>query len=289
MTTQNGYIIDVDARTFQQDVIQKSHDVPVVVDFWAPWCGPCRMLGPVLEQLAEEYEGQFILAKLNTDENQGIALQYGIQGIPAVKGFRDGKVTDEFVGVKPRPQVKQFIDGLLPSPEDEELAQARRLESQGLLEQAEAVYRSVLTSDPNRWEVAIDLGRVLVAQEAFDEAQEILEQVPQRAPEGAEAQRLLLEIELDRAAAGCRDEAECRARIEADPDDLDARYGLASLLVQQQRYDEALAEFLEILQRDRSYKDDAARKAMLSLFDQLGDSHELTQRYRSKLAMLLYA
>lgn len=289
MATTTQYVIDVDERTFKRDVIEKSYDVPVVVDFWAPWCGPCRMLGPILERLAEEYEGRFILAKLNTDENQGIAMRYGIRGIPAVKGFRDGAVVDEFVGAQPRPRVKQFIDGLLPSPEDDDLKEARRLESQGEFDRAVAIYRRLFESNPDRWDVAVGLGRALIAQQEFDEAQEVLEQVPPPSPEGDEAQQLLLQIEFARAAADCDGEESCRERVEADPDDLDARYSLASLLVQQERYEEALEHFLKVVQRDPGYRDGAARKAMLNVFRTLGDDHALTQRFRPQLAMFLYA
>lgn len=289
MTTTSTYVIDVSERTFKRDVIEKSYEVPVVVDFWAPWCGPCRMLGPILEQFAEDFDGQFILAKLNTDENQGVAMRYGIQGIPAVKGFRDGKVVDEFVGAQPRPRVKQFIEGLIPTQDDEDLAEARRLESQGMLDDAIAIYRGLLDANPDAWKIAVDLGRALIADEEYDEAREVLERVPEAAPEGKQAQRLLLEIDFARAAAGCESEDTCRQRIDDDPSDMEARYGLASLLVRQKRYGDALEQFLQIVQRDPTFQDGAARKAMLNIFETLGDDHTLTQQYRPKLAMFLYA
>ena len=289
MATTSNHVIDVNERTFKHDVIEQSYEVPVVVDFWAPWCGPCRMLGPILEQLAEDFDGQFVLAKLNTDENQSIAMRYGIQGIPAVKGFRDGKVVDEFVGAQPRPRVKQFIEGLIPTQEDEDLAEARRLESQGILDDAIAIYRRLLEANPDTWEIAIDLGRALIAHEEYDEARDVLERVPDAAPEGKHAQRLRLEIDFARAAASCESEDACRQRIDDDPSDLEARYGLASLLVKQQRYGDALEQFLQIIQRDPTYHDGAARKAMLNIFETLGDDHALTQQYRPKLAMFLYA
>lgn len=289
MATTSTHIIDVSEQTFKRDVIEKSYEVPVVVDFWAPWCGPCRMLGPVLEQLAEDFDGQFVLAKLNTDENQGIAMRYGIQGIPAVKGFRDGKVVDEFVGAQPRPRVKQFIEGLIPTQEDEALAEARRLESQGMLDDAIVIYRRLLDANPDNWDVAVDLGRALIEQEEYDDAREVLERVPEAAPTGKQAQRLLLDIDFAHAAAGCESEEECRQRIADDPSDLAARYGLGSLMVKQKRYGDALEQFLQIIRRDPTYHDGAARKAMVNIFETLGDNHALTQQYRPQLAMFLYA
>ncbi len=283
------YVVDVNEYTFDQDVVARSHEVLVVVDFWAPWCGPCRMLGPILEQLAAEYGGRFILAKVNTDENPNLAMRYGIQGIPAVKAFLNGRVVGEFVGAQPKAMVKRFIESWLPSPADEKYAEGQRLESQGLLEQAEAAYRAALELDPDHWGATVALGRVLLAQNRSDEAEEVLRRVPEGAPEGLEAQRLLAQVEFQRAAAGCPSEAACRQRLAENPNDLDTRYSLASLLVTQGRYAEALDEFLEIIRRDRSYKDGAARRAMLSIFETLGDDHPLTQEYRPKLAMFLYA
>ncbi len=283
------YIVDVSERDFGVQVLERSHTVPVVVDFWAPWCGPCRMLGPVLEQLAEEYGGRFVLAKVNTDENPALAARYGIQGIPAVKAFRDGKVVGEFVGAQPKALVKQFIENILPSPADDDFADGRRLESQGLLEQAERAYRRAIERDPDHWAATVALGRLLLEQERFDEAEELLRRVPQSAPEGLEALKWLSQIEFRRAAAECEDEEVCRRRLADNPDDLETRYRLASRLTLQERYDEALEEFLQIVQRNREYRDGAARKAMLSIFNILGDDHPLTQAYRAKLAMFLYA
>jgi len=283
------YVVEVNEHTFAQDVLAQSHEVLVVVDFWAPWCGPCRMLGPILEQLAEEYGGRFILAKVNTDENPNLAMRYGVQGIPAVKAFLNGRVVGEFVGAQPKAMVKRFIDNLLPSPADDKYTEGQRLESQGLLEQAEAAYRAALELDPDHWGAVVALGRVLLAQNRPDEAEALLRRVPEGAPEGSDARRLVAQVEFQRAAAGCPDEATCRQRLAENPDDLDTRYSLASLLATQERYTEALDEFLEIVRRDRTYKEGAARRAMLSIFETLGDDHPVTQEYRAKLAMFLYA
>lgn len=283
------YVIDVNEQDFQSKVLAKSYEVPVVVDFWAPWCGPCRMLGPVLEQLAEEFGGRFILAKVNTDQNQGLAMRYGIQGIPAVKAFRNGQIVAEFVGAQPKPVVRRFIEQLIPSPEDEKIAEAQRLASQGFDERAEALFREVLEHNPDHWDGALAFATFLVNRGRFDEAREVLARIPEETPQGQRAAQLLAEIAIKEQAAQGPGEDELRARLAENPDDVEAHFALASLLSAQERYDEALAEFLEVVKRDRSYKDDGARKAMLAIFEKLGDDHPLTQKYRSQLAMFLYA
>ncbi|MCD6289424.1 MAG: co-chaperone YbbN [Anaerolineae bacterium] len=280
-------IIDVDERTFQKEVIERSYEVPVVVDFWAPWCGPCRILSPTLETLAREYSGRFILAELNVDENQRLAMQFGVQGIPAVKAFRDGRVVAEFVGAQPQPNVRRFIEQIIPNEIDLKVAAGRALLRAKDFAGAEAKFREALTQNPDHPGALLGLGQVLLEQGREDEALKILEKVPAATPEGAEASRLRQEISLLREV-GDADEATLRARIAEDPTDLEARYKLASLLTVQGKYKEALDHYLEIVQRDRKFRDDGARQAMLHIFDLLGDD-PLAREYRNKLAMVLFS
>lgn len=286
-TSISEVIIDVDERTFQREVIERSRSVLVVVDFWAPWCGPCRMLGPILEGLAEEFGGRFILAKLNTDENQRLAAQFGIQGIPAVKAFQDGHVVAEFVGAQPRPVVQQFIERLLPNELDMKVAEGQALLAAEKFAEAERRFRAVLADNPDHPAGLFGLARALLEQGQERGALQTLERVPAATPEGAEAARLRAAISLRQEVDGA-DEATLTARLAEAPEDLEARFKLASLLATQGRYGEALEHYLEIVQRDRSFRDDGARQAMLHIFELLGDQ-PLTREYRNKLAMLLFA
>jgi putative thioredoxin len=280
-------VIDVNERTFQREVIERSRDVPVVVDFWAPWCAPCRMLGPVLESLAQEFGRRFILARLNTDENQRLAAQFGIQGIPTVKAFKDGRVVAEFVGAQPRPAVRQFIERILPNELDMKMAEGRALLAAGKLAEAEGKFREVLSEKPDHPAAMLSQARALLGLRREQAALQLLNQVPVATPEGAEAARLRAEITL-RQGAGDADEPTLRARLAAAPTDLETRFRLASLLASQQRYEEALDHYLEILRRDRKFRNGSARQAMLHIFDLLGD-HPLARQYRNKLATVLFA
>lgn len=286
--TKTSPIIDVTDGDFQEKVIEQSRTVPVVVDFWAPWCGPCRMIGPVLERLANEANGAWILAKLNVDHNPQTAGRYGIQGIPAVKGFRDGQVAAEFVGAVPEPQIRRFVDQLVPSRADHLAVNARAMEKAGNEVRAEELYRQALQEDGNHAAALLGLGRVLFQQDRYDEALSTLQRVPMGRPERTEAESWIAKAGFRQQAAISGGEIEARRKLAANPDDLDARLALSAAQAAKGSYREALEGLMEVVRRDRGSYRDQARRNMISLFAMLGDDHELTQEYRPQLAILLY-
>ena len=285
-------ILETDELNFATDVLERSKTVPVVVDFWAPWCGPCRMLGPVLERLAQQDAGAWILAKVNTDENPRLSMQYQIQGIPAVKAFRDGQVVAEFVGAQPETMVRTFLQKLVPSKADAVVKQAAALEAASDLPAAEAGYREALGHEPMHAGARLGLGRTLLAADRFDEALDalgaVLAAAPRGRPEWVEAERLAAQARFRRDAALSGDEIAARHRLTADPNDLDARITLATALAAKGSYREALEGLLAVLERDRGAARERAREAMLGIFTALGDEHELTQEYRPRLAAALW-
>ena len=286
MTTES-YIIDVTDQTFAAEVLDRSKTVPVVVDFWAAWCGPCRMLGPILEKVATEYNGQFILAKVDVDANPLMAQQYHVQGIPAVKAFVNGEMAGEFTGAQPEPQVRKFVEGLVPSTADLYAKQGYDWEMTDQLAMAVENYRAALAEKADHYPAMVGLGRTLLKQDQADEALSILNGIPTGVRERSVADALVATAEFQQFANG-QPEPELRAKITADPNDVPNRYALASLLAAEQRYLEALEEFLEVVRRDRAYKEDGARKAMLALFTVIGEEQPVTREYRQKLANVLF-
>lgn len=285
--TTTEYVIDVTDQTFATEVLERSKTVPVVVDFWAEWCGPCRMLGPILENLANEYQGQFILAKLDVDSNPQLAMQYQVQGIPAVKAFRNGEMVGEFTGAQPEPKVRQFIEGLVPSEADLLAKQGFEWEQHDQPAMAEENYRGALAKKPDHYPAKIGLGRVLLNQGEVEEAVSILSSIPEGARERQVADALLAGADFQKHTAG-QNEADLKAKLEADPNDVASRYALGSLYATKQQYAQALDEFLEVIRRDRSYNDDGARKAMLAIFTIIGEDRPLTKKYRQLLANALF-
>jgi putative thioredoxin len=283
----NPFSFDTDAGDFEQAVIAASRRIPVLVDFWAEWCAPCRTLKPVLEKLAAEYGGRFVLAKVDSDRNQEIAARYGVRGIPNVKAFVDGAMVDEFTGAQSEAQVRAFIERLLPSPAEPMRVAAAEARAQGDLEVARSLLDDALALDPASDAARLDLAEIHLDGQQLDAARAILDVAV--AKESARRSALLARLKLAAGGAGA-DPAALKDRIAADGDDLEARLQLANGLALRQDYREALEQLLEIVRRDRKWQDEAARRSMLDLFTLLGAStghDDLVREFRVLLARTL--
>jgi putative thioredoxin len=279
------FSFDVDASNFQQVIVDGSMNTPVVVDFWAEWCGPCKALKPILEKLAEEYQGKFILAKINADQNQELAAQFGVKSIPAVKAVYRGQLVDEFAGALPESAVREFLDHLIPSPADDLRIQAAALRDAGDFDGALATLGQASQVAPQDEEVRIDAAEILAHLNRVDEAAQLLASLSAAMKEDERAVRLRTKLEFAQSGVAA-DEPGLRQRIAAQPDDMDARLELANYLIASARYAEGMDELIEMIRRERAWNEDVARKTLLSVFNLLaGDP--LVPQYRRKLASAL--
>ena len=279
---------DVSAADFEQTVIEASKTVPVLVDFWAEWCGPCRALKPVLEKLATEYNGKFRLAKVNSDENQSLAQRYGVRGIPNVKAFVNGELVDEFSGALPEAQLRAFLERIIPSPaENKRLNALAHYAATGDAKQALAILAEASKLDPTHEIVRIDSAALLITLKEFDEARRLIDSLTPLAQMDERVKTLQAQLALKSDASVESNTQELLQRIAANPGDSDARLRLARQHIALSQYAEALEQLLEIVRRDRKYKDDGARKTMLQVFSVLGSDNPLVGDYRRKLATAL--
>jgi putative thioredoxin len=281
-------IADVDEAQFDELVIAASHERPVIVDFWASWCGPCRVIGPILERVVTSLAGRVALAKVNVDENRRLAAAWRIQSIPAVKVFRDGKPVKEFVGALPESEIRRQLAAVLPSEADEAVAEGERLAEQGKWQSAEAEYRKALAAEPGHKRATLRLAAAALRRGDVSQATGLVDQVgPDRAL-SAEIESLQARIWF---AGRCKDSGlleACRQRLADDPTDLGARFHLGCCLAHEGRHREALEELLAVVRADRDYEDGAAKAAMIRVFAITGQNSDLAREYRSQLTRELY-
>jgi putative thioredoxin len=287
----SDHAYDVTVADFAPKVLGASRQVPVIVDFWAEWCQPCRVLKPILEKLAAEYDGRFILAKVDSDHNQELAQRYGVRGIPAVKAFVNGEMVDEFTGALPEAQIRDFIDRLIPSPAEPLRLQALDAHAAGDLEGARQLMAQAIKLDPANDTSYLDYVELSLAAGAIDEAREIMEAVRPRCRDRARVEALDAQLALAASGGGGDiDIAALRTRIAADPADLDARLRLANALAVARDYRPAFEQLLEIVRRDRAWNEQAGRKTMLTLFTVLGaqpQHDDLVREFRVALSRTL--
>ncbi|SMH54387.1 thioredoxin family protein [Azospirillum agricola] len=290
---------DSSDRAFMADVIEASQSVPVIVDFWAPWCGPCKQLGPVIEKVVRAAKGAVRLVKIDTDQNPMVASQLRIQSIPAVYAFFQGRPVDGFMGAKPESELKAFVDKLVKlaksagvgadDPLEEALLQAKEMLEEGDLQGAVELYSQILHEEPENARAYAGIVRCFIAAEDLEKAKTMLARAPDSIAKDKELAVVRSELELREQAANAGPIPELMEKVAVDPNDHQSRFDLAMALFAAGKREAAVDELLQIVRRDRSWNDDGARKQLVKFFEAFGPTDPLTVQTRRKLSTILFS
>ncbi|HET7728531.1 MAG TPA: co-chaperone YbbN [Usitatibacter sp.] len=281
-------MIDTTLSSFERDVIEASMEVPVIVDFWAPWCGPCKTLGPMMERLEREYGGRFRLVNVNADTNPELVASFSLKSIPYAVAFVDGNAVAQFQGAQPEPYVRAFLDRLIPNPGDLEHRSAREALAQGHLEIAEGHLRNAIALDPANDGARLDMIGLLLDRADLEGARAHFGLLSPRAEQQSTHAAVTARLQAVESAAQLPPSDQLEQRIAADPGDLQARLDLADVHTAFGDYAPALEQLLEIVQRDRGFRDDIGRTRMLAVFEMAADRPDLVAEYRGRLARVLF-
>ncbi len=288
-------IKDVSEATFMEDVVEASKTTPVIVDFWAPWCGPCKTLGPALEAAVIAAGGKIKMVKVNVDENQGIAGQLRVQSIPTVFAFHDGQPVDGFQGAVPPSEIEAFIQKAidLAPEEDNGLADAiiaaEEMLAEGSADDAAQTFAAVLEEEPNNPAAFSGLVKSHMALGELEKAQAMIASIPAEIENETAVQSVKAQVELAASAADAGEAGELLAKLETNPDDHEARQELATVFVGEGKVEEAIDELLELFRRDRDWKEGAAKEQLFKIFDSLGPMDEMAKTGRRKLSSMIFA
>jgi len=286
--SESPYIHNVGMQNFQQLVLEKSIEKPVLVDFWADWCQPCQTIMPMLAKLADEYGGKFELAKVNADEERELAGHFGIKSLPTMKLFYQGQLVDERLGAVPESEIRAMLDKHIQSDSDKYVQAAINAYQQGHAEQALELLNHALANDPDNAELKVTTAQILYAQGDTDSTVKLLDSLDEEGAKLDAAISLRAQIKLAEQLAELPPMDEITARLDRNPADLEALLFRSRHLTAQEDYENAMECLLDIMRRDRDFEDDAGRKGLLELFDMLGGEHPSVQKYRRKLFTLLH-
>lgn len=288
--TDSPFIFEANPQNFQQVVLENSMQVPVLVDFWADWCQPCKTLMPILSKLAEEYQGGFILVKVNADDNQQLAAQFGVRNLPTVKVVKDGQIVDEFMGVQPENEIRQIIDRHRTRRTEPYRQQALQMFSGGQMDEAVQLMEQVMQHEPDFHEAAMELCGMYMQLDRLDDAEKLAEGIDASKVDAQALNQLQSEIKQAKLQAQMGDvnPQALEQRLADNPDDLEAMLELAKLRIATGEMEAGLELYFQVHRKDATFQDGAGKKGLFESFELLGSGNPLVKKYRNKLFSSLY-
>lgn len=288
MSNDDGMIGAVNGETFSEQVLERSRQQPILVDFWAAWCNPCQVLMPLLEEIVRSYAGKVLLAKVDTEAEPALAEEYGIRSLPTVKLFRNGRVVEEFMGVQPETEIRDLIEPYIDRPSDQYHQQALTALQGGNIQAARSLLKQAHDIDPDNHYLAIELASLMLQTGEIDEAEALIQALPIKYREEETVRQLLALALFARGRLEAGDIETLEVGVKTDPDDLEKRFQLASSYILNDEYEAGLEQLIAIMQRDREFSDDIGRRGILAVFEIIGEGNELVPRYRRRMASLLH-